>query len=202
MPVTNLDDLIDQRKQSLFSSSQMFSQLGTSPAVTAFTDDNIIPIELKNKKVEMSSLHLIIQPFKAKTTLAGDFVLPANTFTVNVTTDAYGKYMQPVENSNLEWYLEDGDYNVFWKVPDSIPIDKVTWTQLQIANTDRNSHTIEIWNVAIQAFEEIDQSRYTVTENIKNYINDSGEIYYKLHKKSVQGDSYTRLPEIRLKGEV
>lgn len=202
MQATNLDDLIDQRKQSLFSSSQMFNQLGTSPAITAFSEDNIIPIELKNKKVEMSALHLVIQPFKAKTILAGDFVLPANTFTVNVNTDAYGKYMQPVENSNLEWYLEDGDYNVFWKVPDSVPIDKVTWTQLQIANTDRNSHTIEIWNVVTQAFEEVDQSRYTVTENIKDYINNSGEIYYKLHKKSVQGDSYTRLPEIRLKGEV
>ncbi|WP_391208249.1 hypothetical protein [Psychrobacillus sp. L4] len=202
MPVTNLDDLIDQRKQSLFSSSQMFSQLGTSPAVTAFSEDNIIPIELKNKKVEMSALHLIIQPFKAETTFAGDFVLPATTFTVNVQTDSYGKYMQPVENSNLEWNLEDGEYNVYWKIPDTIPTDKVIWTQLQIANTDLSSHTIDIWNIATQAFEEIDVSRYTLTENIGDYINDTGEIYYKLRKKSVQGDSFTRLPEIRLKGEV
>ncbi|QFF98299.1 hypothetical protein PB01_05390 [Psychrobacillus glaciei] len=202
MPVPNVDDLFDQRKQSLYASSQMFNQLGTSPAVTAFSEDNIIPIELKNKKVEMSALHLIIQPFKAETILAGDFVLPASTFTVNVNTDTSGKYMQPVENSNLEWNLEDGEYNVYWKIAETIPTDKITWTQLQIANTDRNSQTIEIWNTATQAFEEIDESRYTVTENIQNYLNHSGEIYYKLHKKSVQGDSFTRLPEIRLKGEV
>ena len=34
-----------------------------------------------------------------------------------------------------------------WKVPETIPLENVTWTQLQIANTDRNSHTIEIWNI-------------------------------------------------------
>lgn len=202
MPGTNLDDLIDQRKQALYSSSKMFSQIGTSPAITAFAEDNIIPIELKNKKVEMSALHLIIQPFKAETIFAGDFVLPATTFTVQLNTEEYGKYMQPVENSNLEWYLDDGEYNVYWKIPDTIPRDKVTWTQLQIANTDRNSHTIEIWNVSTKAFEAIEESRYTVNENIQNYIDNAGNVYYKLHKKSIQGDSYTRLPEVRLKGEV
>ena len=66
----------------------------------------------------------------------------------------------------MEWYLDDGEYNVYWKIPDTIPIDKVSWTQLQIANTDRNSHTIEIWNYKHEAFEAIDESRFTVSENI------------------------------------
>ncbi|TQR20167.1 hypothetical protein [Psychrobacillus vulpis] len=200
--ISNPDDLITQRKQSLYSSSQMLSQIGTSPAITAFAEDNVIPIELKNKKVEMSALHLIIQPFKAETIFAGEFVLPATTFTVNVNTNEYGKYMEPVQNSNLEWYLDDGEYNVFWKVPDTIPLNKVSWTQLQIANTDRNSQTIEIWNTATKGFEEIDESRFTITDNIQNYIDSEGIVHYKLHKKSIQGDAYSRLPEVRLKGEI
>ena len=110
--------------------------------------------------------------------------------------------MEPVQNSNLEWYLDDGEYNVYWKVPDTLPLDKVNWTQLQIANTDRNSHTIEIWNLETESFEEITESRFTVTENINTYIDQSGVIQYKLIKKSVQGDPYTRLPEVRMKGEV
>lgn len=202
MPSMNNDNLLEQRKQSLFSTSQMFSQLGTSPAITAFSEDNLIPIELKDKKVEMSALHLIIQPFKAETIFAGEFVLPANTFTVNVNTEQYGKYMEPVENSNLEWHLQDGEYNVYWKAPDTIPSDKVLWTQLQIANTDRNSQNIEIWNYDTQAYEAIDESRYTVTDNIQSYINKNGEVHYKLTKKAIQGDTYSRLPEVRLKGEV
>ncbi|WP_144509440.1 hypothetical protein [Bacillus sp. FJAT-22090] len=202
MNTATIDDLLEQRKQSLYSASLMYDQTGTAPVITGLVEDNILPVELKNKKVEMSTLHLLIQPFTADTIFAGEFVLPANMFTVNVNTNEYGKYMEPVMNNSLEWYLDDGEYNVYWKVPNTIPLDKVNWTQLQIANTDRNSHTIEIWNIATQSFEEIDESRFTKTENIQDYINDEGEVYYKLHKKSVQNDAYTRLPEVRVKGEV
>lgn len=195
-------DLVEQRKQSMYSASLMGDQFGTSPVVTGFAEDNIVPITLKDKKVEMSALHLLIQPFTAETSFAGEFVLPANMFTVNVNTNEYGKYMEPVMNNSLEWYLDDGEYNVYWKIPDTIPLGKVNWSQLQIANTDRNSHTIEIWNIETQSFEEINESRFTTTENIQHYINDTGEIYYKLLKKSVDGNQYTRLPEVRLKGEV
>ncbi|MDI2589604.1 hypothetical protein OR571_21490 [Psychrobacillus sp. NEAU-3TGS] len=195
-------DLIEQRKQSMYSASLMGDQYGKSPVITGFAEDNIVPITLKDKKVEMSALHLLIQPFTAETVFAGEFVLPANMFTVNVNTDEYGKHMEPVMNNSLEWYLDDGEYNVYWKIPDTIPLDRVNWTQLQIANTDRNSQTIEIWNMETESFEAITESRFTNTENIQNYINDKGEIYYKLQKKSVQGDSYSRLPEVRLKGDV
>lgn len=196
------DDLMEQRKQSLYSASLIYNQTGTSPVITGIVEDNILPVELKDKKVEMSTLHLLIQPFTADTIFAGEFVLPANLFTVNVNTNEYGKYMEPVMNNSLEWYLDDGEYNVYWKIPNTFPLDKVNWTQLQIANTDRNSHTIEIWNIATQSFEPIEESRFTKTENIQDYINDVGEVYYKLHKKSIQNDSYTRLPEVRVKGEV
>ena len=198
----NQMDLLTQRKQALYSSSIMFKNSNSAPAITGFAEDNILPIELKDKKVELSALHLVIQPFTATTIFSGEFTLPANMFTVNVNTEEYGKYMEPVQNSNLEWYLDDGEYNVFWTVPETLPVDKVNWTQLQIANTDRNSHTIEIWNLKTESFEEITESRFTLTENIDTYINETGIIHYKLIKKSVQGDPYTRLPEVRVKGEV
>ncbi|WP_313891453.1 hypothetical protein [Psychrobacillus sp.] len=195
-------DLVEQRRQSLLGSSQVFNQAGTSPVIIAYAEDNLIPIELKDKKVEMSAEHLIIQPFKADVIFAGDFVLPATMFTVNLNTEEFGKYMEPVSPANLEWHLDDGTYNAYWKIPDTIPMDEVTWTQLQIANTDRNSQTIEIWNVKTAAFEEIAESRVTIDENIQDYVDADGVVYYKLHKKAIQGDMYTKLPEVRLKGEV
>lgn len=196
-------DLEEQRKQATYiTSSQMIGQKDNGPVITAFVEDNLIPIELKDKKVEMSTLNLLIQPFTAETIFDGEFVLPANMFTVNINTNAVGKYMEPIYNSNLEWYLDDGEYNVSWKVPDSIPLENVTWTQLQIANTDKNSHTIQIWNIKTHAFEEVTDSRFTVTANINDYINQEGEVQYQLQKKAVQGDPYTRLPELRMKGEV
>lgn len=198
----NQMDLITQRKQALYSSSLMLNNSNSTPAITGFAEDNILPVELKDKKVELSALHLVIQPFTATTIFSGEFTLPANTFSVVVNTEQFGKYMEPVQGNNFEWYLDDGEYNVHWKVPDTLPLDKVNWTQLQIANTDRNSHTIEIWNLETKSFEEITESRFTLTENINTYIDQSGVIQYKLIKKSVQGDPYTRLPEVRMKGEV
>lgn len=195
-------DLIEQRKQALYSSSLMNGNVSTDPVLAGFAEDNIVPIEVKDKKVEMSALNLIMQPFKAETIFAGEFVLPSSMFNVNVNTNEYGKYMEPMMNSKLEWYLDDGEYNVYWKIPDTLPLEKVNWTQLQIANTDRSSQTIEIWNIETQSFEEITESRFTITENIQNYINDAGEVYYKLQKKSGQNGPHTRLPEVRVKGEV
>ena len=202
MNAQNVDDLITQRKQSLYSSDLMLSQLGNSPAITGFAEDNLIPIELKDKKVEMSTLHLLVQSFKAEAIFAGEFVLPATTFTVDVTTDEYGKYMEPMEGTSFEWYLDNGEYTVYWKAPDTIPMDEIAFTQLQIANTDRNSQTIEIWNFETEAYEPIEESRFTITENIEHYISETGTVQYKLIKNSTQGNNYSRLPEVRIKGEV
>ncbi|WP_277587239.1 hypothetical protein [Psychrobacillus antarcticus] len=202
-PIANNQiDLMTQRKQALYSSSIIFNNTNTTPVITGFAEDNILPIEMKDKKVELSALHLVIQPFTATTIFSGEFTLPANTFSVVVNTEQFGKYMEPVQGNSLEWYLDDGEYNVYWKIPETLPLDKVNWTQLQIANTDRNSHTIEIWNLKTESFEEITESRFTLTENIDTYIDEAGVIQYKLIKKSAQGDPYTRLPEVRMKGEV
>ena len=198
----NQDDLLTQRKKSLYSTSKTIEQQSTKPAITAFVEDNVIPIELKDKKVEMSALHLLIQPFEAETIISGEFTLPSTSFTVNVDTNAYGKYMEPMENSNFEWYLDDGEYITSWKLPETLSVEGVSYTQLQIANTDRNSQTIELWNDKSQTYEPVDESRFTIKENISDYINQDGVIIYKLTKDSIDGNSYTRLPEVRMKGEV
>ena len=44
----------------------------------------------------MSTLHLLIQPFTAETIFQESLHLPANMFTVNINTDAIGKYMEPI----------------------------------------------------------------------------------------------------------
>ena len=157
---------------------------------------------MKDKKVEISALHLVIQPFTATTIFSGEFHFQLIRLQSIVNTEQFGKYMEPIQSSNFEWYLDDGEYNVHWKVPDTIPLDNVNWTQLQIANTDRNSHTIEIWNLKQNLLKKLQKVRFTVTENINDYIDQRGVIQYKLIKKSVQGDPYTRLPEVRMKGEV
>ncbi len=201
-PTSNVD-LKTQRMQSLYSSSKMLDQVGNSPAITGFAEDHLLPVELKDKKADLSSLHLLIQPFQAETTFAGEFVLPATIFDIDITTDEYGKMMEPAENtSNLEWYLDDGEYQVTWSMPDTLPRDKVSYKQLQVANTDRNNLTVEVYNYQTELYESIEESRFTVTEDLERYINPDGEVRYKLIKKSMHGDPYTRLPEIRVKGDV
>lgn len=46
----NQMDLITQRKQALYSSSLMLNNSNSTPAITGFAEDNILPVELKDKK--------------------------------------------------------------------------------------------------------------------------------------------------------
>ena len=70
-----------------------------------------------------------------------------------------------------------------WKVPDTIPLDKCN-----IGHNYKLPIQIEILILfkfgilETQSFEEITESRFTVTENINNYINQEGEVQYKFKR--------------------
>ncbi len=87
-------------------------------------------------------------------------------------------------------------------MPKNVPLDRVNWSELQLANTDMSSITIEIYNVSTKAFEEVNRGRFSIKENVNQYISSDGKIQFKVNKQASNGDDYTRLPELRLKGEV
>jgi hypothetical protein len=114
-----------------------------------------------------------------------------------------GGYVEQTIEDNNSWYLDDGEYDVNWTIPDSILDKKVKWTELQLANTDMQTLTINLYNVKKDKFEEVTDARFIVDKDVSQYISKDGQVIYKLIKNiGKYNDSRTVLPELQLKGEV
>lgn len=195
-------DLPKERKNSLIRLSQMTSERSTDPAIVAHTEDAIVPVKLTDARAEMSAINVVYQPFTPETIFAGKFTLPATSFEIEVSSEESSSYYEQMGESNFEWMMENGSYRYELKMPTNIPLDLVNWTELQLANTDTSSISVEIYNVSTKAFEEVKSGRFMINENVNQYITTEGNVQFKVNKQSSNGDEYTRLPELRLKGEV
>jgi hypothetical protein len=195
-------DLPKERKNSLIRMSQMIGQRSTEPAVVAHTEDAIVPIKLTDSRAEMSAINVVYQSFTPETIFSGEFILPATSLEIEVIPeDSSGYYEQMIE-SKFDWMMSNGAYSYEWKIPTNVPLDKVKWSELQLANTDTSSISVEIYNVSTKAFEEVNSGRFSIKENVNQYISTDGKVKFKVNKQATNGDDYTRLPELRLKGEV
>ncbi|EPD51996.1 hypothetical protein MHH33_12390 [Paenisporosarcina sp. FSL H8-0542] len=195
-------DLPKERKNSLIRMSQMTGEQKTQPAIVAHTEDAIVPVSLKDARAEMSAINMIYQTFSPKTIFSGEFTLPSSAFDIAVNTEETSGYYNQMSESKFEWFMSNGSYSYEWTIPSNVPVKDVKWKELQLANTDTSSISVEIYNVATKAFEEVTSGRFSIKENIDQYISADGKIKFKVNKQASNGDDYTRLPELRLKGEV
>ncbi|MGE7622020.1 DUF7408 domain-containing protein [Viridibacillus sp. NPDC096237] len=201
-PAKNKKEVLKNRKQSARNLAYQLLDGNDQPAIVAWVDEVLLPIELKTQKAERTSLSLLVQNFNPKTNLSGDFVLPANAMTKEINSTMGGYVEQTFEDIN-SWYLDDGEYDVNWTIPHSILDKKVKWTELQLANTDMQTLTINLYNVKKDKFEEISDARFIVDKDVSHYISKDGHVIYKLIKNvGKYNDNRTVLPELQLKGEV
>lgn len=198
----NASDLPKERKNSLIRMSQMMGEQSTEPAIVAHTEDAIVPIKLSNTRAETSAINVVYQSFTPETIFSGEFTLPASSLEIEVIPEDPSGYYSQMEESKFDWMMSNGAYSYEWKIPTNVPLKEVNWTELQLANTDTTSITIEIFNVSTKIFEEVTSGRFSIKENIIQYISDDGKVQFKVNKQASNGEDYTRLPELRLKGEV
>lgn len=201
-PTINASDLPKERKNSLLRMSQMNSVRGTEPAIVAHTEEAIVPVKLSNTRSEISAINLIYQRFTPETIFSGAFTLPASSFDIQVSSEDPTAYYHKIGESNFEWAMANGAYRYEWNIPSNLPLNKVNWTELQLANTNTSSISLEIFNVTKNSFEEVQSGRFSIKENVEQYIAADGKVQFKVNKDASNGDDYTRLPELRLKGEV
>ncbi|MBK3495375.1 hypothetical protein JFL43_11050 [Viridibacillus sp. YIM B01967] len=198
----NKKELLKNRQQSARNLAYQLLDGNDQPAIVAWVDEVLLPIELKTQKAERTSLSLIVQNFNPKTNLSGEFVLPANAMAKDINSKMGGYIEQNAEDIN-SWYLDDGEYDVSWTIPDSILDKKVKWVELQLANTDKQTVTLHLFNVKKDKFEEITDARLIVDKDVSQYISKDGQVIYKLMKDAGnKGEMRTVLPELQLKGEV
>ena len=195
-------DLPKERKNSLIRMSQNIGKRPTQPAIIAHTEDAIVPIALKDDRGEMSAVNVVYQPFKPKTIFAGEFTLPSSSFEIAVNAEDPSSHVEQLDEGKFEWIMTNGSYLYEWSIPENVPLNQVNWTELQLANTNTSSITVEIFNESTQTYEEVTSGRFSIKENVKQYISKEGNVQFKVNKQASNGDDYTRLPELRLKGVV
>jgi len=195
-------DLPEERKNSLIRMSQMIGKRSTQPAIVAHTEDAIVPISLVDSRSELSAVNLIYQSFEPKTIFSGEFTLPATSFEIAVNSEDPSVHLEQLSESKFEWFMSNGSYMYYLHLPKNVPLDQVNWTELQLANTNTNSISVEIYNKSTDSYEEVTSGRFSIKENVNNYISAEGFVQLKVNKQASNGDDYTRLPELRLKGEV
>ena len=195
-------DLPKERKDSLIRMTQTLGNRSTQPAIIAHTEDAIVPISLKDARAEISAVNVIYQKFEPKTIFSGEFTLPATSFEISVNNEDPSVHFEQLSDSKFEWFMPNGSYVYNWKVPTNVPLDQVNWTELQLANTNTSSITVEIYNVSTETFEEVKAGRFSINKNVQDYITKDGFVQFNVNKQASNGDDYTRLPELRLKGEV
>ena len=200
--IMNAADLPKERKSSLIRMSQMLGNRATEPAIVAHTEDPIVPIKMANERAEISAINMVYQRFSPTTIFSGDFTLPATSFDIHVSSDDPSAYFEQMGTSKFEWIMVNGTYIYDWKIPANMPLEKVKWTELMLANTNSATMQIEIFNWNTKAFEEVKGSRFSIKENVSEYVSTDGMVQFKIDKQGINGDDYTRLPELRLKGEV
>ncbi|WP_019416113.1 hypothetical protein [Paenisporosarcina sp. TG20] len=200
--MTQSSDLPKERKNSLIRMSQMTGKTTAHPAIIAHTEDAIVPISLVDSRAEMSAVNVLIQSFTPKTTMSGEFTLPSSAFDISVSPEDSSAHYEQIDESKFEGIMVNGSYMYEWIIPSSVPLKQVNWLELQLANTDTSTITIEIYNVSSKFYETVKSGRLSIKENVNQYISPDGKVQFKVTKQSLNGDDYTRLPELRLKGEV
>ncbi|AYC29080.1 DUF7408 domain-containing protein [Paenisporosarcina cavernae] len=202
-PVKNAADLPKERLNRAINTAANYRQRDAAPSIVGYTKDAIVPVSLNNGNAEIDAINVVYQPFKPTTIFTGEVTLPANLLSVSLSpeNDSVG-YMNKIGTDNYEWSLMTGSYIYEVKVPTSISLPSMTWSEISIANTDINSMTLEIWNTKTEAYEEVKSGRVTIAENAGQYISTEGTLRFRIAKNGDNGNDYTRLPEVRLKGDV
>lgn len=201
-PIADLEELEMARRQSLLSTSfEQMSQNGKSPYVIAYTQDAIVPISLENQRASVDSVHLVAQSFKPELSLSGDISLNADAFGMELAGASTNAFFDNVSNDPYLFYLEAGDYDLIYTLPEDIELEKAQWNELSIAISNQGL-TVSVLNHENGDYEDIDQFNQKFTDNAMNYIGGNGTIQLKLKMAEGSTTPEVVVPKVKLKGVI
>ncbi|MGB6406834.1 MAG: hypothetical protein WBF39_05110, partial [Planococcus donghaensis] len=202
-PIADLKELEKARRQTLLTMSyEQLSQNGKTPYVVAYTQDAIVPITLENQRASVESVHLIAQSFKPKLSLSGAITLNTDVFSMNLASANNNGYFENVSDDPYMYYLEPGEYELTYTLPEDVELKKADWDELSVTKSATNL-TVSIFNYESEDYEEITESNQKFTDNAKNYLNAEGTIKLKLNMtENNSGIPEVIVPKVKLKGVI
>ena len=138
------EDLLPMRLEKLKYGANSLVEGERLPAVIAWTDEALVGIELDGN-AKNSPASYLIQTFKAKVELTGEFTLDKDVLQKMVDQGKRG-YMEVITDNNNEWYLEQGENDYYVSIPSELLKEEYKWTEIEVANKDKNRIQMAMWN--------------------------------------------------------
>ncbi|USK93920.1 DUF7408 domain-containing protein [Rossellomorea marisflavi] len=203
---TGQQGLDDQRKQSLEQVSSYLMEeeaSGNRPVIFGYTKDGIVDVTMKDRKPKKDNLSLVYQSIPSMGDFNGPFSLKNEQLDVEVKP-IDGKVIDNYSmNGSGEMELEDGTYEMILKLPEQMQESDISLNSLSIRQypeTPLEFSMIAPSDGKEKKLEEQSSNTFEVKDRLTDYLNEDGEMVIKF-VKSTQGNSYTQLPKIVLKGE-
>ncbi|RHW31453.1 hypothetical protein D1B33_17675 [Lysinibacillus yapensis] len=190
-------DLMPVRLEKLKYGAIGLSQDEKAPVIAAWTDKALVGIELDGS-AEVSPLAYIVQSFDPTIELTGEFTLNHETLESSLDPTSGSGYMELINEAANEWYLDNGEYDLSVWVPDEL-LEDTAWTEVSLSNRAANFLEVAIWNWSTSAYEEMQESSATYSENLKQYISPEGQLKMRIRKKDDMGTP-VKMPNIEVKG--
>lgn len=202
-PIADLKELEKARRQTLLSTSyEQLSQNGKTPYIIGYTQDAIVPITLENQRASVESVHLIAQSFTPKLSLSGAITLNTDVFSMNLASANNNSYFENIPNDPYLYYLEPGEYELTYTLPEDVELKKAAWDELSVTKSATNL-TVSIFNYESEEYDEITESNQKFTDNAKDYLNAEGAIKLKLNMtENNSGIPEVVVPKVKLKGVI
>ncbi|KXH79825.1 hypothetical protein [Sporosarcina sp. HYO08] len=200
---TNVNDLTELRKESLFTFTSQFMQFAQKPMIIGYTNAQIIPVELENGRPSISSLAMIMQPIDVEMSFSGTIEIEPEMMGMSLVGEKSQMEAGQAAPTGNRYYFEEPMYEQKWQLPADIVDRNMNWKSLKLKNIQNGLYEVELWNSKLSKFEKVKDSKLVeMTSHVEDYISPDGTIMLQLRVSNTMHGTEGRAPELWLSGEV
>ncbi|MCM3390517.1 hypothetical protein [Ureibacillus chungkukjangi] len=191
------EDLMPLRLEKLKYGAAGLVEGERLPTIIAWTEDTHVGIELDGS-AKVSPVAYIAQSFEPVVELSGEFTLDKESLEGYLEPTNGSGYMELMNESTNEWYLDKGDYDYIIWAPDEL-LENTNWTELSITNKAANRTSLSVWNWSTSKYEDILENSASYTTNLEQYISAEGQLKILVRLTDDMG-SPVKMPDVEIKG--
>lgn len=206
---SNQLDINEMKQERLFSAASTFlldqTYKDNKPVLAGVLTEPVIDIKMEDNKEKQHNLNLIIEKTDAKQEITGKFTLKNDHLNARFKIIDGQVHEDWYSTANNEALLDDGEYDYIYQLPTEMIGKNYRLDEIKLT---MNSYGVKysIYHQRKNEWIDIDLSKNNSfhlkeKDSIDEYISEKGELIIKFNKNS-NGDPYTQLPNITIKGEV
>ncbi len=131
----------------------------SKPALIAYTDTKLVPIELEKTKAATDSLTLLSQSFTPKVEFSGSFTVDSEMMTMNLISEASNRQAHPMGFAANMYYFDEPTYIQTWQIPEELMQKASEWKSMDISKIQNQLYSLQIFNNKTQSYELLESER-------------------------------------------